>query len=121
MTKFVAAKGSEQRETATLLIALATEKGIDPWEIRVVQDGYEVPDELLNESDKAVLGVEADEPKKADVKVDEKPEEPEKPAPKRRGRPPKAKVEPKVEDEEPQPGPQAVNAEPEKHDAPESE
>lgn len=44
----VEARGSEQRETATLLLAMADEKGIDRRLIRSVYNGYEVPDELLD-------------------------------------------------------------------------
>lgn len=122
---FVAAKGSELKDTATLLLALAAEKGIDPWEIRIVHDGFEVPEELLADADRAVLGAEkADEPKNsapetgddsgrktpeaapeqdhAEEKLDDDgapvKEAPEKPAaaPKRRGRPPGSHNKPKA-------------------------
>lgn len=94
---FVAARGSEQRETATLLLALAAEKGIDPWEIRTVHDGYEVPDALLSVADKAVLGVNDSAPETGDDSGRKTPEAAPVQTPKRRGRPPKAKVEPEVE------------------------
>lgn len=94
---FVAAKGSELAETATLLLALAREKGIDEWSIRVIHDGFDVPDDLLGIADKAVLGVV---------------EPPVSEAPKRRGRPPgvknkvveepAAEVEPEPEKTEPE-------------------
>lgn len=111
---FVAAKGSELKDTATLLLALAAEKGIDPWEIRIVHDGFEVPEELLADADRAVLGAEkAEEPVKAEadgpkehaeekldddgapVKAEKAPEKPAA-APKRRGRPPGSHNKPKA-------------------------
>ncbi len=65
--------GSDRRETATLLLAMAREKGMDTSVIRSVYNGYEVPDELLTEVDQAA----PEAPKM--VVIDE--------APKRRGRP----------------------------------
>lgn len=80
---FVFARGSEMAETATLLLAIAREKGIDEWAIRVVHDGFEVPDELLSETDRKVV-----------EKTPAAPAE-EAPAPKRRGRPAGSKNAPK--------------------------
>lgn len=70
----VPASGSDRRETATLLLAMAREKGIDTSEIKSVYNGYEVPAELLATEDRAVLDV---------PEVEE--------VPKRRGRPPGSK------------------------------
>ncbi len=72
----VPATGSDRRETATLLLALAREKGIPTGAIRSVYNGYEVPEELLSCEDKAVV---APEPTPKTIVMDE--------APKRRGRP----------------------------------
>lgn len=72
--------GADQREVATLLLAMADEKGLDRTAIRLVYNGFEVPDGLLDEVDKAVI---APEPEALPT--------PE--APVRRGRPgPKAAV-----------------------------
>lgn len=49
--------GSDRRETATLLLAMAREKGLATSVIRSVYNGYEVPDELLGIEDAVVLDV----------------------------------------------------------------
>lgn len=93
---FVFAKGSDLSETAELLLALAAEKGLDPGVVKVVWDGFEVPDELLSEIDKQVIEKkpsveEAEEAPKAAEKAPSEPVEP----PKRRGRPPGSHNKPK--------------------------
>lgn len=62
--------GSDRRETATLLLAMAREKGMDTRVVRSVYNGYEVPDELLGIEDRAVLSApepEDDEPTENDL------------------------------------------------------
>ncbi len=76
----VPATGSDRRETATLLLALAREKDIPTSAIRSVYNGYEVPAELLGVEDRAVVSAEP---------VTEE-------APKRRGRPPGSKNTPQT-------------------------
>lgn len=105
----VACAGSDRRETATLLLAMAREKGMDTRVVRSVYNGYEVPDELLGIEDRVVL--EVPEPKKLQSRPDvyEKPNVDENDGgavtpefdddadrivaemPKRRGRPPGSK------------------------------
>ncbi len=69
----VACSGSDRRETATLLLAMAREKGMPTSVVRSVYNGYEVPQELLE--------LDVEPPVVAVVVMDE--------APKRRGRPAK--------------------------------
>lgn len=76
--------GADQREVATLLLGLAREKGIATDTIRLVYNGFEVPDELLAEADKAVVAPEA--PKMVVME------------PRRRGRPAAVKDAPKTEE-----------------------
>lgn len=80
--------GADQRDMATLLIAVARENGIDEWKIRVVVDGFDVPQELL---DAMTFPVEAEPILHVDNPVSlvrEVPVKIEPVTPKRRGRPP---------------------------------
>lgn len=101
MRTIVPCDGADQGTVATLLLAMAREKGIDTSEIRVVWEGFEVPDELLAEADRAVLEVPEPEPKLT-VDVQDSPSIVEPvvaapaEAPRRRGRPPGAQNKPKI-------------------------
>lgn len=57
MATLVPCDGADQAQVATLLLGMAREKGVDTGLIRLVWDGFEVPDELLGDADRAVLEV----------------------------------------------------------------